>query len=110
MNWKKAWQQPSFRTRLIAGLFILPVILLFFSYFFGIIEKRNGIQLNDWVLNALPAYDLSIPIFAIIWLMTIFIIVRCVLPYLFFFSGAISFYVFQESLLSACCLWLLPSD
>ena len=78
MKWKKAWQYPSFRNRMIAGLFILPVILLFFQYFFGIIEKRKGIQLSDWVLDTLPAYDLSIPIFVIIWLMTIFIIVRCI--------------------------------
>jgi PAP2 superfamily C-terminal len=78
MKWKKAWQERSFRTRLITGLFILPVILLFFPYFFSIIEKRKGTQLSDWVLNTLPAYDLSLPIFAIIWLMTVFIIVRCI--------------------------------
>lgn len=76
MKWKVAWQQTSFRKRMITGLFILSVILLFFPLFFEIIEKRKGIQLNDWVLDILPSYDLSIPIFAIIWLMTVFILVR----------------------------------
>lgn len=76
MKWKVAWQQTSFRKRMITGLFILSVILLFFPLFFEIIEKRKGIQLNDWVLDLLPSYDLSIPIFAIIWLMTVFILVR----------------------------------
>lgn len=76
MKWKVAWQQSSFRKRMITGLFILSVILLFLPLFFEIIEKRKGIQLNDWVLDILPSYDLSIPIFAIIWLMTVFILVR----------------------------------
>ena len=76
MKWKVAWQQSSFRKRMITGLFILSIILLFFPLFFGIIEKRKGIQLNDWVLDIFPSYDLSIPIFSIIWLMTVFILVR----------------------------------
>ncbi|MEP7371973.1 MAG: phosphatase PAP2-related protein [Chitinophagaceae bacterium] len=77
MKWKKAWQEPSFRHRLITGLFILTAVLLFFPYFFGVIDKRKGSQLSDWALDTLPAYDLSIPIFVIIWVMTIFIIIRC---------------------------------
>lgn len=76
MKWKVAWQQNSFRKRMITGLFILSVILLFLPLFFEIIEKRKGIQLNDWVLGILPSYDLSIPLFVTIWLMTVFILVR----------------------------------
>lgn len=76
MKWKVAWQQNSFRKRMITGLFILSIILLFLPLFFEIIEKRKGIQLNDWVLDILPSYDLSIPLFVIIWLMTVFILVR----------------------------------
>jgi len=76
MKWKVAWQQSSFRKRMITGLFILSVILLFLPLFFEIIEKRKGIQLNDWVLDILPSYDLSIPLFVTIWLMTVFILVR----------------------------------
>ncbi len=44
--------------------------------FFRSIEQRNGVVLNDWVLAHLPAVDVSVPIFAIIWGMGILMMVR----------------------------------
>jgi hypothetical protein len=76
MNWKEAWH--NYKTAFIFGFLSLTVILFFFPYFFAFVEKRNGIVLHDPFLTILPSYDASLPIFAIIWLMTLFILVRCI--------------------------------
>ena len=47
-------------------------------HFFQMIEKRNGILLNDWILNAIPAYDVSIPIFMFIWGTVLLLITRAI--------------------------------
>ncbi|TSD66081.1 hypothetical protein FFF34_001380 [Inquilinus sp. KBS0705] len=44
--------------------------------FFNHIEKRNGVVLNDWLLARVPSYDMSYPIFAIIWGMAILTVIR----------------------------------
>jgi hypothetical protein len=36
-------------------------------FFFNSIEKRKGIQLNDLVLDQIPAHNVSVLIFALIW-------------------------------------------
>lgn len=43
------------------------MILTFFPWFFQTIEARNGILLNDWLLNQIPAYNVSLVIFICIW-------------------------------------------
>ncbi|WP_345248154.1 phosphatase PAP2-related protein [Nibrella saemangeumensis] len=56
-----------FRKKLIVGVVLLVLVLIALPFFFQYIQNRRGALLNDWVLNYLPAYDVSIPIFAIIW-------------------------------------------
>ena len=77
IQWSAIWGERSFRNKTILGFIILIVIFGFFPFFFEVIEKRNGFVLNDPLLTLLPAYDLSIPIFAIIWSMATFVAVRC---------------------------------
>lgn len=45
-------------------------------FFFGQIEKRDGVVLNDWVLAHLPAYNVSLLIFATIWSMGALVVSR----------------------------------
>lgn len=66
--WKEAWQEYNFRSKLISGLFILIVLLAIMPSYFQFIENRDGLEINDWVLNAIPAWNASLPIFIIIWL------------------------------------------
>jgi len=62
-EWQEAWQETSFRRKLITGLLVVALIAMAFPIFFQSIEKRNGIVVNDLLLNVLPPYDVSVPIF-----------------------------------------------
>ena len=69
LNWRESWKGGTrFRIVLITGILALPVSMHFFSIFLQQIEMRNGVVLDDIVLRSLPAMDLSIPIFSILWL------------------------------------------
>jgi hypothetical protein len=75
-KWKLAWQSSSFRKKIIIGFVLVIIILAFFPLFFQTIEKRNGLVLNDWLLEQLSAYDVSIFVFIIIWATTLLILIR----------------------------------
>lgn len=77
LRWKNAWQEKWFIKRVISGLLVLVMLLSILPYFFGMIEKRAGFAINDWVLSQLPAINLSIPIFAIIWGMVAVTLYEC---------------------------------
>ena len=77
-NWQFAWQQKYFKQQIIIGFIILLIVLAFFPFFFNYIEKREGTLLNDFVLDFIPSYNLSIAIFTTIWSMGLLLVIRCV--------------------------------
>ena len=72
--WKNAWQQPTFKAKLLIGVALLTGILIIFPYFFQFIESRDGFVLPDRILNDLPSVNLSLPIFFVIWAMVLILI------------------------------------
>lgn len=77
-EWQMAWQSSLFRRKLIMGLISVIIILSSFPLFFQTIEKRNGILLHDPILELLPPHNVSLPLFIIIWAITLLMIVRAV--------------------------------
>jgi hypothetical protein len=77
-NWKKAWNTKGTRQQLVSGTVIMLMVVFILPNFFGYIEKRKGILLNDWVLAFLTPHNVSGLIFAIIWGMILFILVRAI--------------------------------
>lgn len=75
-NWGRAIENTRFRKKLIPGVIMLISILLVLPYFFAYIEKRNGVILDDILLNHIGPVDLSIPIFIVIWSTTLLFIIR----------------------------------
>ena len=75
--WKNAWQNTGYKKKLFGGLIPAIIILMFFPVFFQYIEQRNGFQMNDPLLNAIPVLNLSIPTFALIWSTAGLTIFRC---------------------------------
>jgi hypothetical protein len=69
--WKSNWQSSDYRKKLIIGLILISFILLSLPFFYQAIEERNGISFNDYLLAWLPAYDLSLFIFVVIWSMAL---------------------------------------
>ena len=67
LNWKTAWAKKAFRNKLMIGFAALLIISICFPPFFQSIEKRDGITLDDFILEYLPARDLSVYIFICIW-------------------------------------------
>lgn len=65
--WRASWQIPAFKRRVAAGLLALVGVLSYLPVFFQHIELRNGYVLHDFILHALPSYDVSVPIFLLIW-------------------------------------------
>ena len=75
--WKSAWSNKNYRVKTIIGTVLFLSILVLLPFFFSIIELRQGSLLNDRLLHVLPAIDVSIPTFIIIWSMVILLLYRC---------------------------------
>ena len=94
LNWAQAVKDPLFRRRLIIAVLGCFVCLSVLPFFFQIIERRQGVVLQDIVLDALPAMDVSVPVFAIIWGMAILMVVRCFQNPRFMVLAFLSFCIF----------------
>lgn len=66
-SWRLVWNSSITRFQMITGSVLLAVVLSILPSFFASIEQRKGVQVNDWVLAQIPAHNVSIAIFAIIW-------------------------------------------
>ncbi len=75
-NWSFAWKQAAFRWNFILALMYFSIFPWKADDFFQWIQKREGIQLNDYLLNILPAINLSYPIFTIIYLGVIYLLFK----------------------------------
>ncbi len=76
ISWSKAWQERRFRNKTIIALILVAIILTLLPAFFAFIEKREGMVLQDYVLDAIPAIDVSIPTFVIIWSLVLLVFYR----------------------------------
>jgi membrane-associated phospholipid phosphatase len=75
-TWGEAWQNKGFRTKLIASLLLFVGLLLFLPHFFAFIEKREGVVINDWLLQLIPARNFSVIIFILIWSVFLLAVIR----------------------------------
>lgn len=75
-EWQTAWNIPSFRQLLIVGIILVVTILSIFPFFFQWVEQRQGIVLDDPLLASLPAHNVSIPLFIMIWTMSTLAAIR----------------------------------
>jgi hypothetical protein len=66
-NWKETWSSSLQRAQLIVGSVLMTIITFMLPSFFNLIQKRDGTLLNDWVLAAIPAHNVSWAIFTVIW-------------------------------------------
>jgi len=68
--WQNAYNTRASRLKLLSATIVIGLIINLLPSFFKHIENRtDGVVLNDWILAHLPSYDLSVPIFILIWSM-----------------------------------------
>lgn len=76
--WSSAWQDKQFRWRLIGALLVFSIFPWKADDYFQWIQQREGIQLHDFILSAIPVFNVSYLIFAIIYASVIYLIVRLI--------------------------------
>ena len=67
LTWRFAWDYPAFRVKLLLGVFLMGLIVFYLQDFFTFIQTRNGVLIHDWFLEKLPARDVSLYIFLILY-------------------------------------------
>jgi hypothetical protein len=73
-TWKTAFANRSFTLSLLGALAVFAIFPIKADNFFQWIQKRDGVQWNDPLLNAIPALNVSYPIFGIIYLSVIYLL------------------------------------
>ena len=107
-NWRSAVAGKVFRLCLIYGLMVSAVIVVFQPTYYRFIEARTGAVLNDFILENLVPFNVSLPIFILIWGMIAIGIIRCLFtPHIFlnYMMGFIFITFFRT-----ICLYLVPLD
>lgn len=74
-QWKSEISKGSFKYDVAYILFVAISIIVFLPKFLLFIESRNGVVLNDPVLDILPPKDFSIPLFSLIYLSILFTLI-----------------------------------
>ena len=65
--WKGALESKPFRIQFIIFAVLLSTFSFIFTWFFDFVEARNGFQLRDFVLNTVPAYNVSWGVFFVLY-------------------------------------------
>ncbi|HEY8780603.1 MAG TPA: phosphatase PAP2-related protein [Mucilaginibacter sp.] len=107
-TWKEAWKSSRNRQQIIIGTVSMLIVVFILPVFFGYIEKRKGILLNDWVLDQLPPHNVSGLIFVIIWGMILFVVIRAIFnPRIYItYAWALVFVCIARLI----CITLVPLD
>jgi len=104
--WKKAWDSPVKRGQLILIIVLIPVFGVGLPLFFNYIEKRNGIVLNDWLLAQIPAHNVSVLIFTVIWGMILLVLYRSLYTPSIFITYCLTLAV--VTIMRVICISIVP--
>jgi hypothetical protein len=74
--WKATWNIPHKKQQIVIGTVLIIAVVIVMPHIFNSIQKKSGKLLDDWLLDIIPARNVSVAIFAIIWAMIILAIVR----------------------------------
>lgn len=70
-SWKQWWSVKNFKLHLLSTIILFGTVMYFSCLYLSIWEARNGIIIEDPLLNMLSPRDFSIPIFFIVHSSTI---------------------------------------
>jgi hypothetical protein len=75
-SWKAAFTDRTFALSFVGALVVFSIFPFKADDYFQWIQLREGVQWNDPLLNAIPALNVSYPIFGIIYLSVIYLLYR----------------------------------
>ena len=107
-EWQGAWESAAFRRKTFTGIFSVIAILSVFPFFFQSIEKRSGILLNDPIMRWLPAHNVSLPIFIIIWAISLLMMYRAAKSPQLFITFLWAYVILL--ILRVCTITLVPLE
>ena len=71
-----AWKIPSFRWKFWTGMMIFAGILIAFPSFFNLLKPGTDILFHDFLLEWLPARNVSVAVFFLIWSCCLILVIR----------------------------------
>ena len=74
--WSEAWKESLFRLSFSMAILSFSVFPWKAATYFQWVQQREGIVLNDFILEHIPAKNVSYPIFSIIYCTVIYLIIR----------------------------------
>ena len=107
-NWKSVIKNPVFRKEMFFSALIGIFIIVFVPKFMLYIQNRNGNIIDDYLLTILPAKDVSLFLFMIMYGMIIFALVYTLSKPLLFLKG-IQTYLLVISV-RLLCIFLVPLE
>lgn len=107
-NWREAYANRVFRLTLLTGLAISAVIIYTQPAFYRFLVARQGVVLNDILLSKILPYNVSVPVFIIIWGMILLGIRRCLTAPHIFLNYMLGFIVI--TFLRVICLSSIALD
>jgi hypothetical protein len=75
-SWKTAFADHRYTLSFLAAITVFSIFPIKADNYFQWIQRRQGIQWNDPILNSIPAINVSYPIFGIIYLSVIYLVYR----------------------------------
>jgi hypothetical protein len=76
LTWSSAWKITKFKWKFWVGMLIFAGILVALPFFFNAIEERDGFSFTDMVLVWIPARNVSVAVFFLIWSCCLILVVR----------------------------------
>jgi membrane-associated phospholipid phosphatase len=109
VSWREAWRSRVFRRKLFVGWGIYILVLLYYPSFFASIQRKQGVLMHDFVLEFLPAVNMSPVIFAFIYATVIYTIYKSARsPYLFLLYLWATLFVSLSRIITNSCVPLEP--
>jgi hypothetical protein len=105
-NWKESLSTTGYAPKLLTAVAVFVSGALQFPTYFRNIQKRPGTDLNDIVLNNIPFIDVSTYIFAIIYGLLIYMLLRVLAKPQLFLLFALTFVI--ETVFRMTTIYLFP--
>jgi PAP2 superfamily C-terminal len=105
-NWKESLSNQGYVPKLLTAIAVFVSGALQFPTYFRNIQKRPGTDLNDFVLSNIPFIDVSTYIFAIIYGLLIYMLLRVLAKPQLFLLFALTFVI--ETVFRMTTIYLFP--